>query len=97
MTIQDTQPVTAQALSDLFARDVGQISRLLASFERKNLISKTQSETDRRVSLLQLTPRGEALVGDFQAALAGVIDDLLGGLSGIERDQFAAILKKALS
>jgi DNA-binding MarR family transcriptional regulator/GNAT superfamily N-acetyltransferase len=49
---------TATAVAAALGLDAGYLSRILKAFEKKKLIAKTASPTDRRQSILTLTPAG---------------------------------------
>jgi DNA-binding MarR family transcriptional regulator/GNAT superfamily N-acetyltransferase len=58
---------TAAALGNDLGLDAGYLSRILSSFERRNLIEKTRSESDRRQSLLTLTKHGRKAFAPLEA------------------------------
>ena len=49
---------TASALGEELALDAAYLSRLLRELERRGLVAKTRSRTDRRQTILTLTARG---------------------------------------
>lgn len=57
--IYQTQPVTAQTISQALSIKKSQLSLLLKHLEQDDLIFRTQHESDQRSQLLQLTPKGE--------------------------------------
>jgi len=59
---------TASALSRALGLDSGYLSRLLTSFERRNLITRRPSDTDARQSLIALTEHGHATYAPLDAA-----------------------------
>src|ERR1700722_14610309 len=58
---------TAAAVGAALALDAGYLSRILSSFEKKKLITKTASPTDRRQSILTLTERGRKAFAPLEA------------------------------
>ena len=54
------EPLTATRLGTRLGLDPGYLSRILRGFERRGLIHRTQSLSDRRVGLLSLTAQGQA-------------------------------------
>ncbi|MEM9434667.1 MAG: MarR family transcriptional regulator [Pseudomonadota bacterium] len=96
MTLADLEPVAIHELVRTIARDKAQITRLLQSLEKKGLIEKSPSRDDGRVSVLQLTPKGEDTVARLRFVVAETIDSLLDPLSAQERGTLKSLLKKAL-
>ncbi|HEY3596411.1 MAG TPA: helix-turn-helix domain-containing GNAT family N-acetyltransferase [Paraburkholderia sp.] len=88
---------TAAALTRNLGLDSGYLSRLLAGFERRDLITRSPSEVDARQSLLALTAAGYAAyepldaagVAEVSAVLARLTDGsqerLIGAMMLIER------------
>ena len=58
---------TAAAVGAALALDAGYLSRILSSFEKKRLIVKTPSPTDRRQSILTLTALGRKAFAPLEA------------------------------
>jgi DNA-binding MarR family transcriptional regulator/GNAT superfamily N-acetyltransferase len=65
---------TATALARNLGLDSGYLSRLLTSFERRNLITRRPSESDARQSLIALTDQGHAAYEPLDTA---AIDEVL--------------------
>lgn len=88
---------TAAALARNLGLDTGYLSRILTSFERRNLLTRRPSEFDARQSLLSLTEQGraeyepleKAAVAEVRAVLArlpqGSQQQLIGAMKLIER------------
>jgi DNA-binding MarR family transcriptional regulator/GNAT superfamily N-acetyltransferase len=68
---------TAARLGKQLGLDRGYLSRILRGFERRGLIHRTRSATDRRLSLLALAPQGEAAFADLDARSQTEIGALL--------------------
>jgi DNA-binding MarR family transcriptional regulator/ribosomal protein S18 acetylase RimI-like enzyme len=60
--------------------DAGYLSRILQRFERDGLILRTQSEADRRQSLLSLTPAGREAFAPLDAGSREAVGSLLAPL-----------------
>jgi DNA-binding MarR family transcriptional regulator/N-acetylglutamate synthase-like GNAT family acetyltransferase len=75
--------------------DPGYLSRLLESFERRNLVRRSQSKEDRRVNHLRLTPKGRAAFERLDARSRAEVGEMLAGLNGAGQrrltDSMAAI------
>ncbi|MBP0588865.1 MarR family transcriptional regulator/GNAT family N-acetyltransferase [Paraburkholderia sp. LEh10] len=88
-----SQHQTAAALARNLGIDSGYLSRLLASFERRNLISRRPSEIDARQSLVSLTEAGLAAYRPLDAA---AVDEVAAGLARLtlySQDQLVAAMK----
>jgi DNA-binding MarR family transcriptional regulator/GNAT superfamily N-acetyltransferase len=59
--------LTAAGLGMQLALDPGYLSRILRSFERRGLIRRTPSQSDRRLGLLSLTAQGRAAFAPLDA------------------------------
>jgi DNA-binding MarR family transcriptional regulator/N-acetylglutamate synthase-like GNAT family acetyltransferase len=84
---------TAAALVRNLGIDSGYLSRLLTSFERRNLIARRQSDTDARQSLIALTDEGHAAYGPLDTAALDEVSALLAQLSETSQDQLIAAMK----
>jgi DNA-binding MarR family transcriptional regulator/predicted GNAT family acetyltransferase len=72
--------VTASELGKELGLDPGYLSRILAGFERKRLISRRPSEADARQSLISLTPAGRKAFAGIDGRSAEEVGALLGAL-----------------
>ena len=73
--------LTATRLGAQLALDPGYLSRILRSFERRGLIRRIRSPTDRRVDLLSLTAPGRAAFAPLDARSHDQIGAMLDELS----------------
>ena len=87
------QHQTAAALARNLGIDSGYLSRLLASFERRNLISRRPSEIDARQSLVSLTEAGLAVYQPLDAAAVDEVATLLSRLAPHSQDQLVGAMK----
>ncbi len=71
---------TAARLGKQLGLDRGYLSRILRGFERRGLICRTPSMTDRRLTLVGLMPQGRSAFDELnsrsQAAIAGLLSRL---------------------
>lgn len=72
---------TATDLARVLGLDTGYLSRLLTSFERRQLITRRQSEIDARQSLLEMTGVGQAAYAPLEVAAIDEVCTVLGRLS----------------
>jgi DNA-binding MarR family transcriptional regulator len=74
----------------------GAMTNRLDRLERAGLIARTPDPSDRRGTLVGLTPRGLELVDAAVTAHLANEERLLDGLSSAEREQLAGLLRKLL-
>lgn len=84
---------TATELARTLGLDSGYLSRLLASFERQQLITRRQSETDARQSLLALTPAGRAAYAPLEVAAIEEVCAVLSALSPSGQEQLIGAMR----
>lgn len=97
MTIEEHEPVPAQRVATLLARDKGQMARTLQMLERKGFVTRQPSAEDGRVSLVSLTETGRDQVKSFQNALAETVEGLTVMLSKAEKTALLETLQKIRS
>jgi DNA-binding MarR family transcriptional regulator/N-acetylglutamate synthase-like GNAT family acetyltransferase len=76
---------TATELGRDLGLDAGYLSRILASFHKRGLLKRTQSEHDGRQSHLALTPRGQAAFAPLNTRSRDEIGAMLGALPKAEQ------------
>ena len=81
------EKATATEMGAELGLDVGYLSRLLAVFKKRGLISRKPSETDGRQSLIRLTEKGRKAFAELNAHSHNEIEALLGRLSPADRDR----------
>lgn len=63
--LYEREDETAIHLSELLNIDKSYMSRILKKFEKNNLVLKKTSKVDKRLQILNLTPKGEIIVDDL--------------------------------
>ena len=76
--------------------DTSTIGGVIDRLERRGLIARHASPTDRRVRLLHVSAEGEALLATVIPAMLKAQKRILAPLSPAERPQFVAMLKKVV-
>jgi DNA-binding MarR family transcriptional regulator/ribosomal protein S18 acetylase RimI-like enzyme len=71
---------TAAAVAAALALDAGYLSRILSAFEKKKLITKTASPTDRRQSILALTAAGRKAFAPLVARSSEQVGKMISAL-----------------
>jgi DNA-binding MarR family transcriptional regulator/GNAT superfamily N-acetyltransferase len=83
--LANRQESTAGAIAAALALDAGYLSRILSSFERKKLIAKRASSTDRRQSILTLTSVGRRAFAPLEARSNAQVGKMIATLSDSEK------------
>ena len=81
-------------LSEEVAKDRATIGSVVDRLERKGLVARDVSETDRRARRLVLTPEGETLLAALYPVVDALQADILGGLTQAEYRQFVDLAAK---
>jgi DNA-binding MarR family transcriptional regulator/GNAT superfamily N-acetyltransferase len=84
---------TATVLARNLGLDSGYLSRLLTSFERRNLITRRPSETDARQSLIALTEQGRLAYEPLDAAAIEEVLSVLERLESASQEQLIGAMK----
>lgn len=94
LTMAELGCVPMQDLTARFGRDKSQMTRAMQSLERKGLVQRAQSKADLRVSLVALTPRGEAFVARLRDVIEETINEILEPISAEERETLKNLLSR---
>lgn len=97
LTIADLGTPEMHRLTERFARDKSQMTRIVNSLETKGLVARKTSELDARVSIVSLTSSGEKVVATLKSVLTETINDILKPASGTEKQLLAEVLRRVLS
>lgn len=88
--------IPSLAVSDLAELTVVErsvASRLVDRLIERGLLSKTASEADKRFAEVSLTAGGRAKLGETEAAVADLRDQLFGGLTAEDRENLLRMLQ----
>lgn len=96
MTLSDTGQISLNDLTKRVARDKSQMTRMIRSLETKGLVERHASPDDGRVTLVDLTPKGETVVGQLMDAVSEVIEDILEPITESERQTLKALLLRVV-
>ncbi len=75
------QPKTMSELSQLLMVSNGNVTGVADRLSREGLVERLPSERDRRVTLLALTPKGEALFEEMASTHEAWLNELFGELA----------------
>ncbi len=84
-------------LAGLIAYDRTTITGVVDRLERKGLVTRAVSDTDRRARELRITVEGEATLHRIQPAVDAAQHVLLSGLSDAEAETLMQLLRKAIA
>lgn len=88
---------SASALCKGVSYDPGAMTRMLDRLERKGLVRRVRSPSDRRRVIVELTSEGRAVYPKLIAGAVRTINHFLRGFSKAEAHQLEALLKRMLA
>jgi DNA-binding MarR family transcriptional regulator len=88
---------TMAELASLYGLEASSITRLVDRLEKKCLIERTRSRSDRRKTVLSLTPRGKDALRRAVKIASPIAVAMWKGVSKKERKALAAIVTKVLN
>ena len=94
MALREWGQSSSGELARGICHDAGSLTRMLDQLEKRGLIARTRSETDRRVVSLSLTARGRAMVEMLLPRVVDFWNDTLGDFSHAEIRQLITLLTK---
>lgn len=77
--------------------DTSTIGGVIDRLEKRGLVTRNASATDRRVRLLELTRKGEQVLAAMQPAVQSAQQAIVSPLSATEQAQFIGLTKKILA
>ena len=86
-----------RTLSTAIRFDTSTIGGVIDRLEKRGLVTRNASATDRRVRLLELTAEGEQVLAVMQPAVQSAQHAIVAALSKTEQEQFIALTKKILA
>jgi DNA-binding MarR family transcriptional regulator len=95
MTALFTKPGVDQAtLAALVALDKVTVGHILTRLEKRGLVERSLSETDRRARVIMLSERGRRMLEEMQDAVRQSQASLLAALTPAQRKQFLEIMRR---
>lgn len=88
------RPAPMHNFKRVFNCDASNITGLVDGLEQKELVSRYESLTDRRVKVLELTTEGQAVRADLISRLGREDSPILSKLSPSEIETFVGLLEK---
>ena len=90
-------PVSQVALARATASDPSALVRVLDDFEKRELVERRRSDSDRREMMVSLTSAGRRALGPLDVAHKRLADATAGPLTADERRVFTALAEKIRS
>src|SRR5690242_3504471 len=91
------EATTAAELAALYGLEASSITRLVDRLEKKRLIERTRSRSDRRKAMLALTPRGKAVLQRAVKIAGPIATATWKDVTEEERKKLIAIITKVLN
>jgi DNA-binding MarR family transcriptional regulator len=81
-------------LAFLTERDKTSLTRLINNMEKKNLVARIPSNTDKRVNLIHLTKTGESVFEKVVPTLQSIIQNIQAGISESDSETVIRVMKQ---
>jgi DNA-binding MarR family transcriptional regulator len=85
-------PMTQAGLAEIMEVETATIARLIDRLEAAGWIARTPEAHDRRVKLVSMTDKAQAIMGEVSVIGQKLRDDMLIDLSQTEREQLVVLL-----
>jgi len=86
-----TENCSAKKIREKISIDEGYLSRILDTFRKKGLITKTPSQEDKRLHNIKLTEKGRKEFSSLNEHSNQLISQILEKLSEEEREEFGSM------
>jgi DNA-binding MarR family transcriptional regulator len=96
VALHDGRITTAGDLAHNICHDAGSLTRLIDQMVKRGLVTRTRSDSDRRVVTLALTARGSDLVEALAPRVMNLWNRLLASFSHAEIDSLINLLTRLL-
>jgi DNA-binding MarR family transcriptional regulator len=94
VALHDGRITNSSDLAHNICHDAGSLTRLIDQLEKRGFVTRTRSETDRRVVTLTLTPRGRDVVEALAPRVMHFWNGLLAGFTHQEVDMLINLLTR---
>jgi DNA-binding MarR family transcriptional regulator len=94
VALHDGRITSAGDLAHNICHDAGSLTRLIDQMEKRGLVTRSRSKTDRRVVTLALTPQGRKLVEAQAPKIMEFWNGLLSGFNHAEIETLIALLTR---
>lgn len=87
-------PLTITQIQEKVLLASGSMTAAIDRLEKRGLVVRNSTSSDRRARIVELTPKGERMAGECFAKHARDLEQLMSVLSGREKQQLYTLLKK---
>lgn len=91
---QGTRPVRVSELAIVARMQMPAISRALSSLEKKGMISRHTDSSDRRQTIVELTPQGRQFIVKAAEKMDEYMDDIFSAFTEEEQEELIRLLTK---
>ncbi|GAA4179435.1 hypothetical protein GCM10022252_00920 [Streptosporangium oxazolinicum] len=88
----DNGPQSQNALAKIVGIDVSTMTKTLQRLERSGFVSRRPDPANRRISIVDITPRGHALRPEVDRVLAEMHHRMTQGLTAAQTDELSSLL-----
>lgn len=96
-TIRQAQPVSSKLLAQKLCLTPGAVSQLAEGLETQDLISRHPDEHDRRIQCLEVSPKGNKLLGEVEARRRAAMEAIITDLTDEELEIWLRVQQKMLT
>ena len=96
MNLRDKLHVTAGEIAQYMCHDSGALTRIIDQLEKRGLLARTRSTTDRRVVELELTHDGRKITDHYLPRLVSLYNTVFDDFSREEADQAVDLLTRLI-
>ncbi len=75
-----------QQIAETLAMDITTFSRQIQTLVKMDLIKKTPSQQDRRISILSLTTQGKMIASTFDETMNNYVEEVIFHMNEFERE-----------
>lgn len=92
--LEEKNGVPQQELAFLTGRDKASLTRLINTVEKKGLVARIPSKSDKRINHIHLTKKGEVLLNHTMPIMEKFVKSLQKNISKEETDKVIEVIKK---
>ncbi len=92
--LTENGPLPQNDLAFITDRDKASLARFINTLEKKNLVARIPSSTDKRINMVHLTKQGEKVFGETEPLFKSLAQQIQAGIPQAELDQVVDTLLK---
>ena len=94
LNLKESDGIPQQDLASISNRDKASMARLIDTLERKGLVLRLASKSDKRINNIHITDSGRALLENVKPLISELDEEINYGLSASDLDKLSEILQK---